>query len=427
MNKQEKECLEYFRQDMVWEKLFRGFREKYVSYGGFMGNVRLTALSASDIEALEGFFGRNYHGRKSVSVSADRFRKALKESRYSEITPDRLLELYFAHKIVGKKEQEETFRRDKEQIQKEFEKQYEKMLSKEQLSLLVQTINIDKEKGLAEWKSRLQLSAEIVNAFPYRNGKVMYLAVFATTVTGNPHAFDKGTPGGKLLSRLVNMDLEFRGILVSDSEIFHSYKRQKSYLETGIMIDDVSNYAMLYGVLAWNKDGSIHQGMEGFCRERDMVQIPLAAIMKWGKLSCPHKEIYIVENPSVYAILCGKADEDKAYMCMNGQPRLASLVILELLAKEGTTVYYAGDFDPEGLLIAWKLSLYYKGEFHYWHMTKEDYITCQSEEPISEKRLKMLDKITDERLRPLADEIMICKKAGYQEKLKIPSIRASEQ
>ena len=50
-------------------------------------------------------------------------------------------------------------------------------------------------------------------------------------------------------------------------------------------------------------------------------------------------------------------------------------------------------------------------------MTKEDYIMCQSEETISEKRLKMLDKITDERLLPLADELLKCKKAGYQEKL----------
>lgn len=47
-------------------------------------------------------------------------------------------------------------------------------------------------------------------------------------------------------------------------------------------------------------------------------------------------------------------------MCMNGQPRLAGLMVLELLAKSGTRVYYAGDLDPEGILIAQKLSRYYK-------------------------------------------------------------------
>ena len=106
-------------------------------------------------------------------------------------------------------------------------------------------------------------------------------------------------------------------------------------------------------------------------------------------------------------------------MCMNGQPRLASLIILELLAKSGTIVYYAGDFDPEGLLIAQKLSIYYPGIFHFWHMTKEDYALCCSEEEISQKRLKMLDSITDDRLRPVAEQIAKRKKSGYQEKLRM--------
>ena len=52
-------------------------------------------------------------------------------------------------------------------------------------------------------------------------------------------------------------------------------------------------------------------------------------------------------------------DVGKAYMCMNGQPRLAGLMVLDLLAKSGTEVYYSGDLDPEGILIAQKLSQYY--------------------------------------------------------------------
>lgn len=50
-------------------------------------------------------------------------------------------------------------------------------------------------------------------------------------------------------------------------------------------------------------------------------------------------------------------------MCMNGQPRLAGLMVLDLFEKSGIRVYYAGDLDPEGILIAQKLSQYYKGNF----------------------------------------------------------------
>ena len=35
----------------------------------------------------------------------------------------------------------------------------------------------------------------------------------------------------------------------------------------GIMIDDISNYTMIYNVHAHKKDGSVHSGIEGFYEE----------------------------------------------------------------------------------------------------------------------------------------------------------------
>ena len=96
---------------------------------------------------------------------------------------------------------------------------------------------------------------------------------------------------------------------------------------------------------------------------------------------------------------------------------LMGLMVLELLAKSGTKVYYAGDLDPEGILIAQKLSRYYKGEFHYWHMETADYEKCRSEEVISPKRMKILERITDGRLKPVVDRIEEYGPAGYQEML----------
>ena len=106
-----------------------------------------------------------------------------------------------------------------------------------------------------------------------------------------------------------------------------------------------------------------------------------------------------------------------AYMCMNGQPRLAGLMVLELFAKSGTSVYYAGDLDPEGILIAQKLSQYYKGKFQYWYMETADYERCRSEELISPKRMKILERIIDERLKPVVKIIKEYRLAVYQEML----------
>ena len=415
-----KECLEYFNQSPVWKKVLKGFRDKYSSYGRFGGKVVLKNLKSQDIEELEGFFGKSFHGQKSVTVSAEKFRQALEASRYKDITPEYLLENFFGEPLLGKQEQKLLREREKEKTWQKFLKDYKGTEIEKAAELLRKIVKDSDSQELAEWDRALRLGAEMYNHLPYRQSDKLYLAVFAAMLTGNPHAFDNGTTAGNFLYQIIQMDLEIREIKIESSEIFPAYKRQKSYLMAGIMLDDISNYAMLYQVQAVKKDGNLHKGMEGFASEQHIVQVPLAVIAEWESLQCPQDEIYIVENPSVFAVLCGKektGNARRAYMCMNGQPRLAALMVLDLFAKSGIRVYYAGDLDPEGILIAQKLSQYYKGEFHYWHMETADYEKCRSEEVISPKRMKILERITDERLKPVVDRIEKYGTAGYQEML----------
>ena len=164
---------------------------------------------------------------------------------------------------------------------------------------------------------------------------------------------------------------------------------------------------------AKKRDGFEHQGMSGFFTEKNMVQVPLNIIAEWESIECIDHEIYIVENPSVFAAIC----RDKSCMCMNGQPRLASILVLDLLAKSNVKIYYSGDLDPEGLLIAQKLRQYYKGDFFYWHMEIEDYRNGISQEVISDKRKKILDRIKDEELLSVANLMKEYGVAGYQENI----------
>ena len=50
-----KDCLAYFHLSPVWEKVLKGFREKYISYGRFGGKVILKNLKPTDIEELKIF------------------------------------------------------------------------------------------------------------------------------------------------------------------------------------------------------------------------------------------------------------------------------------------------------------------------------------------------------------------------------------
>lgn len=419
-----KECVQYFKKSIVWKRVFEEFRKKYISYGRFAGKIVIKNLSYDDIDELEGFFGRNYHGKNSAVISSEMFIKAIESSRYSGLTPEDIMKEYFGTDILGKAEIKARWEQGLYEIEQDFKADYKDTPAEEVISELISVVkntrnNINNkdanklESELQQWKQTLYLCAKLYNALPYRYGKKMYIAVFAARMTGNPHAFDTGTAGGNILYQIIKTDIEYRNIIIDSVKLFPMYKRQKSYLMAGIMIDDISNYTLLYNIRAIKKDGSRHRGVEGFCEEKDILQVPLNVITEWEKVECVDNEIYIVENPSVFAMICGK----KSCMCMNGQPRLAGLIVLELLAKSGIHVYYSGDLDPEGILIAQKLSMFYKGDFTYWHMTVNDYEECMSDEDISEKRCKMLDNITDEALMPASCAIIRNKKAGYQENI----------
>ena len=424
---QAEECAAYFREYPIFDKIFRGFREKYASYGNFSGTVILKNISEKDLEVLEGFFQKNFHGKKSISISAARFEKALKESRFEDFSPKEVLELYFREKMTGKKEQQQSEEQRWNQALEELGEVYKQTYGAEWLSdlgkckeemyfyLQKRYREVGKEKE--KIKKLLELGCKILNNFPYHHGNREYLAVFAARITGNPHAFDDGERESVFLRMLIQWDLAHRGILAERSEIFPALYRQRFYLAAGILRDDMSNCAMLSGIRAWKKNGELHEGMEGFFREGNPVQVPLSVIADWGRVECPEDAIYIVENPSVYAMLCGKWAGKKACMCMNGQPRLSAVLLLDLLADAGVKIYYAGDFDPEGMLIAQKIKKYYQGEIIYWNMSAEDYEKSKSKEILTAKRLKMLDHIDDMELLETAEELRKCGLAGYQENL----------
>ena len=53
--KELKECLDYFRQRPIYEKLFQKFREKYASLGHMGGKAVLSGLTVEVKQDVSGF------------------------------------------------------------------------------------------------------------------------------------------------------------------------------------------------------------------------------------------------------------------------------------------------------------------------------------------------------------------------------------
>ena len=460
-------CLAYFRSMPVFERLLSQFCEKYRSYGCFCGSARLNIRSEDEREALEGFFARSYHNQKTATISAQAFRRALEHTRFVELSPEEILEAFAGAPLSGKREEEsrrkaciarcwkaaigqqeayadcEASRQLLHELRAVAEKEEPAIssedvpsigaidntahtcTSEEAVTALYRQLMSGRQElvenkllcALTEDLHILVRALEILNRLCVEK-RYQYLPVFAAVLFGDPHRLDPGTRDAHLLQLLLQWLEIQRGVEADEMNSIPSLRRQARYLSAGILLDDVSNYAMLCGVEAIGRDGLVHAGMAGFAADGAPVNVPLSVITGWAQLRCRDNTLWIVENPVVYAVLCERFGRTRSLMCMNGQPRLSAWLILRLLRAAGTRVYYAGDFDPEGLCIAEKVQQsLLPGQCVFWHMSEADYCSAQSQKPIEARRMKMLDHLQDSLLKTTAVLIRKQGVAGYQENL----------
>lgn len=93
------------------------------------------------------------------------FSQALLSSRFSNMTPEHLLELYFREKLVGKKEERQLEEQKKDRFLQHWKEKYQGTPVEKVLSELLDVIKAGHIKNLNEWEQSLMLGAEIYNCF----------------------------------------------------------------------------------------------------------------------------------------------------------------------------------------------------------------------------------------------------------------------
>ena len=179
------------------------------------------------------------------------------------------------------------------------------------------------------------------------------------------------------------------------------------------MLNIVMKISKTYGLHAWKQDGSMHEGIEGFLREQEPVRLTLRTLGGIGEIRAQQKDIYVVENPAVFSVLTSQ-NPACAVVCVSGQPRLAALLLLDFL-KENHRFWYAGDFDPEGLLIAQRLKERYGETLHFWKYEVQWYEQYLSSVRLSESRIKKLEHVYMQELQDIKEGMQKRKRAAYQE------------
>ena len=416
------EAVEYFKKKPVYEKLFNEFKKKYESHGKIGGIAVLTGLSAGDKEDISGFLMKDFTSEEEVRVSAKLFEKALLKSRFSSLTTLDIITHYFGIKLRTNKENSEEDVCKRAEYLAELTGYTDKAYIKEWLTVvfctgadgavvIARSYNADKN----ELKIILQKLIKAIPMLPYFQGgkKKELLAVFAAQAAGNPHFFDDNTLAGNLLTAFLRDYFRFG----YEDDLSEAENRSNVLFQARLIKDTLSNDVIAYGIRGRCVDGSLHQGMEGFLHQKEPVKLSLLTLANLEETftNSVDRRVYIVENPAVFSILTSRFPE-KAFICSYGQIRRAVFMLLDLFNKN-TVFSYAGDFDPEGLLIAERLKKRYGDRLTFWKYEPEMYIKYISEEKLTMQRIKKLDGVRDAALLKIVELMREEGRAAYQESM----------
>ena len=434
-----KEAADFFKKEKGFHRLLNAFVKNYRSLGRVGGTARLNNLTEAEKESLSGLLKKDFSDQKSATISVEAFQKAIKETKFAGVNLKELLIEYSGGNLKTKKEKEAEYLEEKEIFFSGLERQFKGNNSQIFLSHIKNKGEGSKgihqlyDKDPSKLKKCLRDVLVALDNLPEQYER---LPVFASRVFKDPHSLDLQTDTGRffILALQVLLSNENNSIKSESDTPDTTYKILSSPSAEkiteilsffNIIRDDLLNFVTITGLLAKNQDNSLIKSWEVAANEGMVFNLPLREIIKVHSIipADNHDKVFIVENSGVFSGILDCIEKETPplkippLICTHGQFKLAALMVIDKLANEGLTIFYSGDFDPEGLKMAERLLNRYPENVKLWRYDIANYKKCMSGTNLSEKRLKMLEKLNASNLTTIKNEIKHTKKAGYQEEL----------
>lgn len=425
----QEEIIEIFKKDEGFKRLFSLFLKKYNSYERVEKGISVILQNPAEYEkqAISGLLGEDYSKHQSIKVHAGKIERELLKTKYGKqvdnISFQDILEGYYGRPLVSRREVTETFISEREA----YFTALKHNTASEMFIRLIEWILSSKNnrfyqlyaQDIKQFKIDMKYIEKAFDMMPL--DPMEYLPVFASKITGDPHGFDTNRTSGKMFINALqavymSYDKEWS---IHD---LNAEERTQILYHYGIMPNDLLNYVSVFHVVGENKNGRENKLLAGAAEERAFIHLPLKEVAKLKKVESASQDncLYVIENASVASYVTSelvKAGDEKAVISGNGQFKIATLKLMDVFISGGGIIYYSGDYDPEGILMAYKLKQRYGDQLIYWGFETELYHQSNPSKHISDRRLSQLKKIEDDNLRPLIESLSDNKKIGYQEEV----------
>lgn len=403
------EAIRFFRSHPVYRQVCETAARKYYGLGKITGSIGLQRFSEDDYEALAGFIGISpFDLSKKKSLSFSKWLQAYQKSRFAAVPFEAVVVGVTGRELVSKAEKEGQLESEQEdfcsQIREDFP--YLRFVLRERDWLfLFQAFQLG-----TLGNEELGLLNACIGGLPGEDNPVR-LPVFAQKMSGNPHRLDSQTALGGIFYRL----LVLFSRLEWEAQLSETERKNQVYLNNGLIRDDILNFVTVNGMRAEAK-GERHPMWEASVAHQVTWNVPLKHLLELDKIyPSEGKAVWAIENSSVFSAI-QDSFPGLPLICTQGQFTFAVWKLLEKL-PEDCRIFYAGDFDPEGLQIADKLVSRYPQKVMLFCMDEAHYLKAIPETVIGPESMKRLANIRSGQLESAKNRMEKLGKAAYQENL----------
>lgn len=406
-----------YLSDNEFSEFMQLWKKQYEKYGTCKGSIDLV-LDDSNRECISGLMGKDYYGVDCVHITFRQLQKAILNTKYENCDFNEVLKMYFNEDVLTNKHRQEQEQLRVQNIFKHFFKQegksqqwiYNTYTNRD--SVYIRIVQASKEKE-QKCINTVCVVMKALNHLPMWENKKENISIFASYHTKNPHAFDKNTFAYYLMMHgiVYFLKVDFPKTNLEQNEILY---------RAGLYQDGISNYCSIARLQAFNENNQPHLGWAGFYDSYEALNVNMDNLLHIHFITCCDRA-YIVENPSVFQALLKKIKKEKikkiGLVCTNGQLNYSAYLLLDILVNSNIEIYYSGDMDPEGLLIADKIKQRYPS-IKLWCYGVSQYEISKSKEQATDQRMHMLDALKDETLIRIGKCISENKnRVGYQENM----------
>ena len=406
-----------YLSDNEFSEFMQLWKKQYEKYGTCKGSIDLV-LDDSNRECISGLMGKDYYGVDCVHITFRQLQKAMLNTKYENCDFNEVLKMYFNQRVLTNKYRQEQEQMRVQNIFKQFFKHegksqqwiYNTYTNRDSVYIrIVQASKENEQKCI----NTVCVVMKALNHLPMWKNKKENISIFASYHTKNPHAFDKNTFAYYLMMHgiVYFLKVDFPKTNLEQNEILY---------RAGLYQDGISNYCSVARLQAFNENNQPHLGWTGFYDSYEALNVNMDNLLHIHFITCCDR-VYIVENPSVFQALLKKIKKEKiekiGLVCTNGQLNYSAYLLLDLLVNSNVVIYYSGDMDPEGLLIADKIKQRYPS-IKLWCYDVRQYEISKSKEQATDQRMHMLDALKDEALIRIGKCISENKnRVGYQENM----------